>query len=160
MIDRGVRTGAKRSMPVAIAGPCAQSYHQSIKPKNCKWYRLITSDIGLGLSSHPRQWLWLTIDSGYDLHWSLFCQKVLTEIVRTNFPSTFCKRTSFQTAHFNEYQFSLGPVFIEPRFEVRSFSIGRQKFSDCTTMSKSSVRVYKKKFSPAISSQPPNEWCR
>ncbi len=79
----------------------------------CKWYRLITSDIGLGLSSHPRQWLWLTIDSGYDLHWSLFCQKVLSENVWSNFPSTFCKRTSFQSAFFNEYQFSLGPVFIE-----------------------------------------------
>ncbi len=30
-------------------------------------YRLITSDIGLGLSSHPRQWHWLTFDSGYEM---------------------------------------------------------------------------------------------
>ncbi len=43
------------------------------------------------------------------LHWSLFCQKILSENFRTNFPSKFCKRTSFQSD-----QFSLGPVFLIP----------------------------------------------
>ncbi len=36
----------------------------------------------------------------------------------TNFPSTFCKRTRFQSAFFNEDEFSLGPVFIEPPFSL------------------------------------------
>ncbi len=45
------------------------------------------------------------------LHWSLFCQKILSVNFRTNFPNTFCKRTSFQSAFFNEDEFSLGPVF-------------------------------------------------
>ncbi len=48
------------------------------------------------------------------LHWSLFCQINLSENYRTNFPSAFGKRTSFQSAFFNEDEFSLGPVFIEP----------------------------------------------
>ncbi len=47
-------------------------------------------------------------------HWSLFCRKVLSINFRTNFPSTFCKRTSFQSAFFNEDEFSLGPVFLIP----------------------------------------------
>ncbi len=48
------------------------------------------------------------------LHWSLFCQKVLSKTFRTNFPSTFCKRTSFQSTFFNVGEFSLGPVFLIP----------------------------------------------
>ncbi len=35
------------------------------------------------------------------LHRSLFCQKIQSENFRTNFPSTFCKTTSFQSAFFN-----------------------------------------------------------
>ncbi len=50
------------------------------------------------------------------LHWSLFCQINLSEYFRMNFPSTFCKRTSFQSAFFTQDQFSLGPAFIEPSF--------------------------------------------
>ncbi len=46
------------------------------------------------------------------LHWSLFCQKLLSENVWANFTSTFCKRTSFQSAFFNADEFSLGPVFL------------------------------------------------
>ncbi len=53
------------------------------------------------------------------LHWSLFCQKILSENFRTNFPSTFCKRTSFQSAFFNKDEFSLGPVFIEQNRVLR-----------------------------------------
>ncbi len=48
------------------------------------------------------------------LHLSLFCQKRLFENFWTNFPSTFCNRTSFQSAFFTEDQFSLGPVFLTP----------------------------------------------
>ncbi len=50
------------------------------------------------------------------LHSSLFCQKILAQNFRTNFPSTLCKRTSFQSAFFNVDEFSLGPVFIEPPY--------------------------------------------
>ncbi len=50
------------------------------------------------------------------LHWSLFCQKILFVNFRTNFPTTFCKRTSFQSAFFNEDEFSLGPVFLIPDY--------------------------------------------
>ncbi len=86
-----------------------------INKKNCKWYRLIISDIGLELSSHPRQWHWLTIDSGYETSALIIVlPKSLSEKFRTNFPSMFCNRTSFQSAFFTKNQFSLGPVFIEP----------------------------------------------
>ncbi len=45
------------------------------------------------------------------LHWSLFCQINLSEYFRMNFPSTFCKRTSFQSAVFYS-----GPVFFRTSF--------------------------------------------
>ncbi len=48
--------------------------------------------------------------------------KILSENVRTNFPSTFCKRTSFQSAFFNVDEFSLGPVFIEPNDLINQLS--------------------------------------
>ncbi len=57
------------------------------------------------------------------LHWSLFCQKILSENFRTYFPSTFCKRTSFQSAFFNKDEFSLGPVFLIPELVFMSGDI-------------------------------------
>ncbi len=56
--------------------------------------------------------------------------------VGTNFASTFCKRTTFQSAFFNEGQSSLGPVFIEPIISVLTYALWAnifKKFSNKST---------------------------
>ncbi len=72
-----------------------------------KWYRLITSNIGLGLSSHQRQWHWRTIASGYEMSALIivlptkFSQKIFGWIFQVRFAKgrvfkvCFSLRTSF-----------------------------------------------------------------
>ncbi len=62
------------------------------------------------------------------LHWSLFCHKILSVHFRTNFSSTFCKRTSFQSAFFNEDDFSLGPMLKVAANVCKNGSVFGQRF--------------------------------
>ncbi len=74
-------------------------------PAISAWDCHLIHDNGIGL---------LSIAAMKCLHWSVFCQEILSVNFRTNFPSTFCNRTSFQSAFFTQDQFSLGPVFLLP----------------------------------------------
>ncbi len=77
------------------------------------------------------------------LHWSLLCQKILSENFRTNFPSTFCKRTSFQSAIFNVGAFPLGPIFPYTVNQRISFNLGYKdlrKYRICVNTCKAATR--------------------
>ncbi len=69
-------------------------------------------------------------------HWSLFCQINLSENFRTNFPSTFCKKTSFQTAFFTQDQFSL-----YRKDKLAEFSGGKLVVTDVSTASAAIIKA-------------------
>ncbi len=96
---------------------------------NCYRYRLITIDIGLWLPPDPWECYRSTIDS-----WTLFCNKILSENFRTNFPSTFCrgaslpcafcKSVSFPCRFCNVDEVSSGPVYLIPSWQ--EFCLGHR----------------------------------
>ncbi len=78
----------------------------------------IVSDIGLGLSSHPRQWHWLIIDSGYEM-------SALIIVLPKNCVRKF-------SDEFSNYVFQWGRIFCRTSFHRTEwfilFSFGGEKY--------------------------------
>ncbi len=80
----------------------------------------IVSDIGLELSSHPRQWHWLTIDSGYETSALIIALPVF---FRTSFHRTLtCKTLAVWT-----YTYYRLEEFVTPARGVTSIKVTNYK---------------------------------
>ncbi len=89
-------------------------------PARFPWYRLITSDIGLGLSSHPRQWHWLTINSGCEMSALII---FLPKSAVRKFSDEFSKYI-LQKDEFSKCVFQWGRVFFRTSFPYTHIALG------------------------------------